>query len=127
MGSSLNQRIGSFQLHPTLCRHRLAAKGQIAQRCTYQRESHGISGPPEAERPAWTKLWADVEQLRKQIRGLTTETAFQGKLTDMVPEQVHEMKFEAGKAYIIDMKSMELKYVSILAAAAEWPNRRRGP
>src|ERR1700723_2243132 len=40
MGSSVNQEIGCFQLHPTLCRHRLAAKGQNAQRCTYQRESH---------------------------------------------------------------------------------------
>src|ERR1700723_2937841 len=39
MGSSVNQEIGCFQLHPTLCRHRLAAKGQNAQRCTYQRES----------------------------------------------------------------------------------------
>ena len=39
----MNQEIGCFQLHPTLCRHRLAAKGQNAQRCTYQRESHNLA------------------------------------------------------------------------------------
>lgn len=40
-------------MHPTLCRHHLAGHSQIAQRCTYQRESperagntHGVPNLP---------------------------------------------------------------------------------
>jgi serine/threonine protein kinase/Flp pilus assembly protein TadD len=73
------------------------------------RDTSSLANLPEAEQAAWRKLWADVDQLQKQIRSLIiTETTLKGTLTDQQLEQVHEMKLEAGKAYVIDMKSIEL-------------------
>ena len=70
------------------------------------RNAKAIALLPEVERAAWTELWADIEQLRKQTGDLIV--AFQGTLTDTARQQVVEMKFEAGRTYIIDMKSTEL-------------------
>jgi Flp pilus assembly protein TadD/serine/threonine protein kinase len=72
------------------------------------RDPKSLAKLPEAERAEWGKLWADVDQLLGQVRSLITETTLTGTLTDQQHEQVHEMKLEAGKTYVIDMKSKEL-------------------
>jgi tetratricopeptide (TPR) repeat protein len=95
------------------------------------RNAKALAALPEPERAVWTKLWTDVEQLRKQIRGLITETAFQGTLTDKVAQQVHEMKLEAGNPYVIDMKSTELdsylRWVRWTRTGRGWRRRNRTP
>ena len=84
------------------------------------RDAKALATLPEAEQAAWTKLWGDVARLRQQIRGLITETTFQGALTDKVLKQVHEMKLETGKTYVIDMKSTELdSYLKLHDPAAK--------
>ncbi len=46
-----------------------------------------------------------MDQLLKDVRARITETTFKGTLTDKEREQVHELKLEAGKTYIIEMHS----------------------
>ena len=72
------------------------------------RDAKAVAALPEAERSAWTKLWADVAQLHKQVRSRFTETAFRGMLTEKLLKQIHEWRFEVGKTYVIDMKSAEV-------------------
>ncbi len=72
------------------------------------REAGTLAKLPDAEQPAWRTLWANVDQLLTQVRALITETTLKGALTDTQHEQLHEMKLEAGKTYVIDMKSTDL-------------------
>jgi hypothetical protein len=51
------------------------------------------------------QLWAEVDQLLKQVKAAITETRFQGTLTAEKPEQVHELKATAGIVYLIDLHS----------------------
>jgi tetratricopeptide (TPR) repeat protein len=72
------------------------------------RADKAVAALPESDQAAWGKLWADVDQLLKQVRSKITQTTFQGALTAKELTQVHEMKLQAGKTYVIDMKSTEL-------------------
>jgi hypothetical protein len=72
------------------------------------RDAKVIADFPEAEQAAWHKFWTEVGQLLKQVRSSITETTLKATLTDQQLEQVHEMKLEAGKTYVFDMKSTEL-------------------
>ena len=60
---------------------------------------------PESEQSAWRKLWADMEQLLKQARASLDTTTLQGNLKDESRQQTHDHKLEAGKTYVIDMRS----------------------
>ncbi len=57
------------------------------------------------EQTAWRTLWADVDQLVKEIRARITENAFTGTLTAQQAQQIHELKLTAGRTYIIDLHS----------------------
>jgi len=70
------------------------------------RDAHALATLPEAEQEAWRKLWADADGLHKQVQSRITETIIQGNLIDR--REVHELKLEAGKAYLIDMHSSVL-------------------
>jgi hypothetical protein len=81
------------------------------------RDPEGLAALPAVEREAWLKLWADVNQLRKEVRASVMEIAFKGTLTDKESEHVHELRPEAGKTYVIDMHSTSLdSYLKLLDA-----------
>jgi hypothetical protein len=70
------------------------------------RDAKSIATLPKAEQAEWRTLWADVDQLLEQVRSLTAETTtLTCTLTDRQREQVVELRLEAGKTYIFDMKS----------------------
>jgi len=84
------------------------------------RDANSLAKLPEGEQAEWGKFWADVDQLLGEVRSLITETALKGTLTDKQHEQVHEMKLEAGKTYVIDMKSTTLdSYLKLYNPAAQ--------
>jgi hypothetical protein len=72
------------------------------------RDAQALAKLPEAEQAEWSKLWADVEQLLMQVHSLITERTLNGTLTDRQHEHVHDIKLEASKTYVIDMKSKKL-------------------
>jgi len=69
------------------------------------REPAALSLLPAAEQAAWRKLWADADQLLKEVRAGITETQFQGALTAKERECSHALNLEAGKTYVIDLHS----------------------
>jgi tetratricopeptide (TPR) repeat protein len=60
------------------------------------------------EQAAWTKLWTDAQGALKSIRTGVATTEHTGKLTDAEPERIHELKVQAGKQYIVDMRSADV-------------------
>jgi tetratricopeptide (TPR) repeat protein len=69
------------------------------------REPKALAVLPDVEQAAWRKLWADVDQLLKQIKAAIPETRLQGTLTDEKRQQRHELKVGAGITYVIDLHS----------------------
>ncbi len=84
------------------------------------RDAQALARFPDAEQAEWRKLWGDVDQLLKQARSLITTNTLTGTLTDQQPEQVHELKMQAGKTYVIDMTSKPLdSYVKLYDPAGK--------
>jgi hypothetical protein len=69
------------------------------------RDARSLAALTEPEQAAWRKLWADVDQLLKQVRAGITKTTLKGELTAKQREQPHPLKMAAGKTYVIDMES----------------------
>ena len=69
------------------------------------RDAKSLTKLPNPSKPSGASSGPNVDQLLKQARSLIPETTLKGALTDKQHEQVHEMKLEAGKTYVIDMKS----------------------
>jgi tetratricopeptide (TPR) repeat protein len=72
------------------------------------RDAENLASLPIAEQKPWMQLWADVDQLHKQVRGIFTETTREGILTEQQPQQTHAVKMVVGKTYVIDMHSTDL-------------------
>lgn len=70
------------------------------------RDDQNLVKLPEDERKSWQKLWADVEQLRKQTGSAFEETTrLSGVVTTKERAPVHEVKLQAGTTYVIDLES----------------------
>ena len=84
------------------------------------RDAKPLAALPEPEQAEWRKFWADVEKHLGQVRSQISEATLQGELSDERTEQIHEMKLEAGKACVIDMKSSDLdSYLKLYDPAGE--------
>ena len=70
------------------------------------RDKKNLTKLSDAERESWQKLWAEVEQLRKQADGMFKETTrLPGELTVKQPQAVHEATLQVGTIYVIDLVS----------------------
>jgi hypothetical protein len=59
------------------------------------------------EQKDWAKLWAEVKQLGKELSANIRTERFTGALTAKIKEQVHEVKWRAGKTCLIDLESAQ--------------------
>ncbi|HYT92159.1 MAG TPA: tetratricopeptide repeat protein, partial [Gemmataceae bacterium] len=60
---------------------------------------------PADEQQDWAKLWADVDQLMKQVAANVRTEHFTGTLTAKDKARTHEVTLQAGQTYIIDLES----------------------
>jgi serine/threonine protein kinase/Flp pilus assembly protein TadD len=82
------------------------------------RDEEHLDKFPEVERKSWQKLWADVENLRKQADGMFKETTrLSGKIMPKERQTVHEVKLRAGTMYVIYLKSKEFDTFLVLKDA----------
>jgi serine/threonine protein kinase/Flp pilus assembly protein TadD len=59
------------------------------------------------EQQDWRAFWTDVRALAKQARSCFREKQISGRLTEEKKEQVHELKLQAGQAYVFDLESTD--------------------
>ena len=89
------------------------------------RGTEALANLPEGERGGWQQLWKDVETLRQhaaeqseKLRAILTtkpESVLKGTLTGKNLEQLHELKMQAGRTYVIDMESRQFDtYLKLL-------------
>jgi hypothetical protein len=84
------------------------------------RDPKELAKLPEAEQPAWRKLWSNVNQLLKEANAAFTETVLKGTLTANLREQAHEMKMSAGTTYGLHMTSADfVTYLRVETAQKE--------
>jgi hypothetical protein len=62
---------------------------------------------PADEQRVWADLWADVDRLVKRVVASVRTERFRGTLTAREKERTHEVKLQAGQAYVIDLESAQ--------------------
>jgi tetratricopeptide (TPR) repeat protein len=72
------------------------------------RDPKALAELPAEEQNGWQQFWPEAARLFKQIHAGIATTDYAGKLTDQEREHVREIKVEAGKQYIIDMRSADV-------------------
>jgi tetratricopeptide (TPR) repeat protein len=82
------------------------------------RDGNASAALPEKEQKAWRVLWMEADKMLATLRARVTETTLKGRLTDREREQVHPLKMDANKSYVIEMHSTELdSYLKLVDAA----------
>ncbi len=69
------------------------------------RDPNSLAKLPAEVHKDWARLWADVEQLGKDIAAHVHTERFPGTLTAQIKEQPHQVTWQAGKTCLIDLES----------------------